>query len=190
MEAALLALLGAGATLLGGWYALYYWRSDARRTRRVLRRTRVTPIAELVDGKLACIVGRVELEGEELKALMTARKCVAYETVVQVFTGLDMTIPSRVDVTRRLVPFYVVDGTGRARVDAAEAALANDPVARSERFEERIIENGAAIRIVGSIALAPAVRADGEHGFREAGSWSATITGTSKFPLLIDVERR
>lgn len=186
LDVVLVALSAAGAAVFAGWY-IYHFGSDARRTRRVLRRTRVTPIAELVDGKLACIVGRVELEGEPLRALMSARTCVAYETVVQVFTGIDMTIPSRVDVMRRLVPFFVVDATGRARIDAAEAALANEPVARSERFEERIIEDGAAIRIVGSVSLSPAIRARGEIGFREAG-WSATLTGTSKFPLLIDRE--
>jgi hypothetical protein len=64
---------------------------------------------------------------------------------------------SRVEVERRLVPFYIVDATGRARVDAPEAALCNAPIARSERFEERIIENGARIRLVGSVVHEPAL---------------------------------
>lgn len=166
-----------------------FWRNDARRTRRVLRRTRVSPIAELVDGRLACIVGRVELEAEPITSMMSRRRCVAYETVIQVFRRNDMTIPSRVEVERKLVPFFVVDATGRVRVDAAEAALSNRPVARSERFEERVIEAGMTIRIVGSVALDPTLARTAELGFRD-GSITATITGTAKFPLLIDVEDR
>ncbi|MDQ3299309.1 MAG: hypothetical protein M3619_22260, partial [Myxococcota bacterium] len=68
-----------------------------------------------------------------------------------------------------------------------QAALCNRPVARSERFEERIIENGDLVRIVGSVVLEPARSATGEHSFRE-GAWSATITGTASYPLLIDRE--
>jgi hypothetical protein len=41
-------------------------RRGLGRTRRVVRRARVSPIAELVDGKLACIVGKVELDRESL----------------------------------------------------------------------------------------------------------------------------
>ena len=184
----LVILIGGGlAAISGAWLLMSPWRSDARRTRRVLRRTRVTPIADLEDGKLACVVGRVEADGELVTALMSRVPCVAYETVVQVFGAVDMTLPKRVDVTREHVPFFVVDDTGRVRVDAAEAALANRAIAKSERFEERIIENGAMIRIVGSVTLEPTMHASGDHSFREGG-WKATLTGTSKFPLLIDVE--
>ena len=187
MEPALLALLltvGAGITgyFVSGWYG-----SDAKRTRRVLRRTRVTPIADLHDGKLACIVGRVVADGELVQSLMSRKDCVAFETVVQVFGNLDMTVPARVEVTRKLVPFFVVDASGRARVDAAEAALANLAIMKSERFEERVIEDGARVRIVGSVVLDPTMQAHSDHAYRE-GAFKATITGTSKFPLLIDLE--
>ncbi|HEY5945587.1 MAG TPA: hypothetical protein VIV40_08845, partial [Kofleriaceae bacterium] len=161
--------------------------SDARRTRRVLRKTRVTPIADLADGKLACIVGRVEAEGELVQSLMSRKQCVAFETVVQVFGSIDMTLPARVEVTRKLVAFFVVDDSGRARIDAAEAALANRPIMKSERFEERVIENGARVRIVGSVALDPTMQGSPEHAYRQ-GAFKATITGTSKYPLLIDLE--
>ena len=179
-----LFMLGAG---VAGYFAHAWWGGDARRTRRVLRRVRVTPIAELTDGKLACIVGRVEAEGELVESLMSRKPCVAFETVVQVFGNLDMTVPARVDVTRKHVAFFVVDDTGRARVDAAEAALANRAIARTERFEERVIENGALVRIVGSVSLDPTMQKDAEHGFRQ-GAFKATLTGTSKYPLLVDVE--
>jgi hypothetical protein len=165
-----------------GWFG-----ADARRTRRVLRRTRVTPIAALADGKLACIVGRIEADGELITSLMSRKPCVAFETVVQVFGVVDMTVPERVEVTRKMVPFFIVDDSGRARIDAAEAALANRAIMKSERFEERVIENGARVRIVGSVALDPTIHAQGEHGFRD-GAFKATITGTSKYPLLIDLE--
>jgi hypothetical protein len=108
---------------------------------------------------------------------------------VQYFRGGDFTIPVRVEVTRRMVPFFVNDGTGRVRVDAAEAALCNRPIARNERFEERILENGARIRLAGSVALEPTITAQGERGFRD-GALKATITGTAKYPLLVDVDDR
>ncbi len=187
MESALIAIiltLGAGIT---GWFAHSWFGGDARRTRRVLRRTRVTRIADLADGKLACIVGRVEADGELVQSLMSRKPCVAFETVVQVFGNLDMTVATRVDVTRKLVPFYVVDDSGRARIDAAEAALANRAIMKSERFEERVIEDGALVRIVGSVVLDPTMQANAEHAYRE-GAFKATVTGTAKYPLLIDLE--
>jgi hypothetical protein len=187
VELALIAVLMTAGGAIVGFVAHSYFGADARRTRRVLRKTRVTPIADLADGNLACIVGRVEVEGELLQSLMSRMPCVAFETVVQVFGNLDMTVPARVEVTRKLVPFFIVDDTGRARVDAAEAALANRAIMKSERFEERVIENGARVRIVGSVVLDPAMQRDPEHGFRE-GAFKATITGTSKYPLLIDLE--
>lgn len=187
METALIVLIatfggGIVAVIAQGWFG-----ADARRTRRVLRKTRVTRIADLADGKLACIVGHVEAEGELVQSLMSRKQCVAFETVVQVFGSLDMTVPARVDVTRKLVPFYIVDDSGRARVDGAEAALANRAIMKSERFEERVIENGARVRIVGSVSLDPSMQEHGDHGFRD-GALTATITGTSKYPLLIDLE--
>ena len=187
VEVALIALIATAGGAILGFVAHSWFGADARRTRRVLRRTRVTPIAELSDGKLACIVGRIEADGDLVQALMSQMPCVAFETVVQVFGGLDMTVPSRVEVTRKLVPFYIVDDSGRARVDAAEAALAYRAIMKSERFEERVIENGARVRIVGSVSLDPTMQAHGDHGFRD-GAFKATITGTSKFPLLIDLE--
>jgi hypothetical protein len=188
VDVAILATLATGGLALG-YYVLNAWRSDARRTRRVLRRARVVRIADLVDGQLACIVGKVEPDGEPLQALVSRRSCVAFDTTVQVFRGQDFTIPARVDVTRRMVPFFVVDDTGRVRVDAAEAALCNRPIGRSERFEERIIEAGARIRIVGSVTLEPTLGTTGERGFRD-GALKATITGTARYPLLVDVEDR
>jgi hypothetical protein len=183
-------LLAVMLSVGGGVLALLahgHHNADARRTRRVLRKTRVTKIADLPDGKLACIVGTVEAEGALVQSLMSRRPCVAFETVVQVFGGVDMTLPTRVDVTREHAAFFVVDDTGRVRVDAAEAALANPAIMRSERFEERVIENGARVRIVGSVVLDPTMQANAEHAYRE-GALKATLTGTRKYPLLIDLE--
>lgn len=47
------------------------------RTRRVVRSTKVSPIAELEDGKLACVVGKVELDGDGLISVVSRRTCVA-----------------------------------------------------------------------------------------------------------------
>lgn len=182
----IVTMFAGGVSLL--YFVLDAWSSDARRTRRVLRRTRVTPIAKLVDGTLACVVGRVELEGEPLISLITQKPCVAFDTTIQMFAGNTFGVPERVDVTRKLLPFVIVDDTGRVRIDAPQAALCNKPVAKSERFEERLIEPGATIRIVGSVRLEPIASSDGEHAYRETGGKLATLTGTSKYPLLIDLE--
>jgi hypothetical protein len=184
-DLAVLVSLFAGGSFF--YFFVGAYRSDAQRTRRVLRKAKVTPIAQLEDGQLACIVGVVELEGEPLVSMITRLPCVAYDTTIQMFRGNDY-IPERVDVTRKLVPFTVVDGTGRVRIDAPQAALCNRATAKSERFEERVIETGALIRIVGSVRVDPERSLVGERTYRE-GSWHATLTGTSKYPLLIDVER-
>lgn len=183
---------GVIAALLTGLCSLVYfmsaaYSSDARRTRRVLRRARVTPIAQLRDGELACIVGTVHFEGEPLTAVITHTPCVAYDTTIQMFRGNDFSIPERVDVTRKMLPFTVVDATGRVHIDAPEAALCNRPVARSERFEERVIVPGATVRMVGSVRLEPMRSKAGEHGYRE-GEMQATLTGTASYPLLVDDE--
>jgi hypothetical protein len=177
---------GAGSLL---YFVVDAFRSDARRTRRVLRKTRVTPVAELVDNTLACVVGTVELDGAPLVSMITQKECVAFDTTIQMFAGNNFTVPERVDVTRQLVPFVVVDGTGRVRVDAPQAALCNRPIAKNERVEERIIEPGTLIRIVGSVRVEPVASTSGEHSYRESGATTVTLTGTSKYPLLIDVER-
>ena len=183
-------LLLVGAMVSAGVY--WYWRTgDAQRTRRVLRKARVTSVLELVDGQLACVVGTIELESPTLLVSMIAKKpCVAYDTTVYFFDGHNATVPKKVEVERKMVSFFVRDATGVVRIDGAEAALCNKPVAASERYHERLIPPGAKIRIVGSVHLDHA-RDHGlvERDYREATRTKATLTGTVKFPLLIDVER-
>jgi hypothetical protein len=81
----------------------------------------------------------------------------------------------------------VTDDTGRVRIDAPEVALCNKPIARGESFEERILEDGVRIRIVGSVSLDP-THTTGDHLFRQ-GAFKARLTGTAKYPLLADVEK-
>ena len=176
-----LALSGAGGLY---WYSS---RDDAKRTRRVLRRTRVSRIADLVEGKLACVVGTVEADGELITAMISKVSCIAYDTTIQYFRQNDFSFPSRVEVARHMVPFFVTDATGRVRVDAPVAALCNRPIARNERFEERILEPGVTVRLVGSVRVDPAPAGSGERGFRD-GTVAVTITGTARYPLLVDVE--
>jgi hypothetical protein len=182
-------LIGVGAGVISFVaFAIHRWRdNDARRTRRVLRKTRVVPIAELVDGQLACIVGRVERDGALIDSMMEGRPCVAFDTVTQVVSANDVSVSTK--ITRHLVPFFVVDATGRARIDAPQAALCNKPSGQSSNWVERVIEEGDTVRLVGSVVLDPTVVDAKEHGFRE-GAWKATLTGTAKFPLLVDVVDR
>jgi hypothetical protein len=65
-------LIGAAATAVVMW-----WRRPIGRTRRLLRSTRVTPIADLTGDVLACVVGRVELDGDPILAPISGRLCVA-----------------------------------------------------------------------------------------------------------------
>jgi hypothetical protein len=164
--------------------ATMWWRADARRTRRVLRRARVIRIADLVDGRLACIVGRVEADAEPIVSMMTRIPCVAFDTTTSSFDGGGAVT---VSTTRRAVPFYIVDESGRARIDAPQLALCNKPSARSDRFEERVLHVGSRVRLVGSVSLDPTMQSNVEHAYREGG-FKATIVGTSKYPLLADVE--
>jgi hypothetical protein len=185
VDPVIFVVLTAGAA---GMAAIRIWRSAERRTRRLLRKTRVVPIKELVDGQLACVVGRIEREGEPIESLISRKRCVAFDTTTNVLDGADFTSPVRIEMTRRAVPFYVVDATGRVRVDAPQVALSNRPVARSDRYVERILVEGQRVRLVGSVVLDPSMARDTEHHFRETGAVHATITGTAKFPLLADEE--
>jgi hypothetical protein len=155
-----------------------------RRTRRLLRRARVSRIADLVDGRLVCVVGKVELDAEQIPAMMSGRPCVAFDTRAEYLENNGFV---RIETVRRMVPFFVVDDSGRARVDAPQAALSNRPIPMGVRATERIIEAGMTIRLVGCATLEPTDRSDREHGFRDAGT-KATITGTAKYPLLIDAD--
>src|SRR6478752_356042 len=92
-------LLALFATGLFGTTGFVWWRAAPRRTRRVLRKTRVTPIAELVDGQLACIVGRVEPEAAPIESLIARKKCVAFDTTTNVFDGVLFTSPVRIETT-------------------------------------------------------------------------------------------
>ncbi len=150
----------------------------------MLRRARVVRIADLVDGRLACIVGRVEADAEPIVAMMTGVPCVAFDTTTSSVANASTVT---VSTTRRAVPFFIVDESGRARVDAPQLALCNKPSARSDRFEERVLHVGSRVRLVGSVSLNPAMHASADHAYREGG-YSATIVGTSKYPLLADVE--
>lgn len=179
-------MVGASAALVA--FAVHRWRDDdARRTRRVLRKARVVPISELVDGQLACIVGRVERDQSVITSLMENLPCVAFDTVTHVIEhDKDFTAPVVSKTTRHMVPFFVVDPTGRVRIDAPHAALCNKPSSSKRTWVERIVEEGATVRLVGSVVLDPTEVDSREHGFRD-GAWKATLTGTTKFPLLIDV---
>jgi len=185
VDPVILTILSAAAT---GLAALRLWRSAERRTRRVLRKARVIPIAELVEGQLACVVGRIAVDAEPIESLIARTKCVAFDTTTNVFDGIGFASPLRIEMTRRMVPFYVVDDTGRVRIDAPQVALSNRPIARSDRYVERVLVEGQKVRIVGSVILDPTFGDSADHHFRETGAVTATITGTAKFPLLADSE--
>ncbi len=178
----MLAALTVGATATA---LLVWWRRPIGRTRRLLRNTRVTPIAALTGDVLACVVGRGELDGDPIVAPISGLTCVAYDNTVTTQDGPGLFTTTRAE--RRMVPFYVVDGTGRTRVLAPSAALCNRPAAYAwNRYVERVIEPGMLIRIVGSVILDPTHAVAADRGYRD-GAVAATLTGSAKYPLLIDV---
>jgi hypothetical protein len=190
-----LLLLGVGALGAASFagFVIKLWNEDARRTRRVLRKATVVPIADLVDGQLACVVGKVEQDAALIDSMMEGRACVAFDTITHVVERDDFAAPVSTKAMRVAVSFFVVDATGRVRIDAPQAALCNKPSARARNWVERTIVPGATVRIVGSVVLDPTAMAtaasttrSNEQGFREV-TWTATLTGTTKFPLLIDV---
>ncbi|MEO8705623.1 MAG: hypothetical protein ABI867_36670 [Kofleriaceae bacterium] len=187
MDASLVAVILGGVAGAAFGAMRFVTGYTARRTRRVLRRARVVPIAKLVDGQLACIVGTVEVDGEPIESLITRRACVAFDTVTFVNDVNDLTTTVR--TTRRVAPFFVVDAAGdRVRIDAPEVALCNKPVAKADNYEERILEDRARIRIVGSVSLEVTERDANERLFRHT-AFKARLTGTAKYPLLADVEK-
>ncbi len=126
--------------------------------------------------------------------MMEHTECVAFDTITHVIERDEFSAPVSTKVTRHAVPFFVVDATGRVRIDAPQAALCNKPSARARNWVERTILEGATVRIVGSVVLDPTVRAvvesptrSNERGFRDL-AWKATLTGTTRFPLLVDEE--
>jgi hypothetical protein len=181
-------LVIAGGASGAAW--LRHWLKPEQRTRRLLRKTRVTPINKLVDGQLACVVGKIERDADLIESLIERKRCVAFDTETNVFDGNEFSSPVRFETTRRMVPFYVVDDTGRVRIDAPQVALSNRPIAKGQSFVERVLVEGQRVRLVGSVVLDPSMARDTEHHFRETGGVHATITGTAKFPLLADEERR
>ncbi|HEY4055109.1 MAG TPA: hypothetical protein VGM39_00830 [Kofleriaceae bacterium] len=162
--------------------ARMYTSANAR-TRRVLRRARVVPIAELVDGQLACIVGTIEADAEPLVAMMSRALCVAFDTTTSAYDGHGVVTRT----TRHAVPFFVVDETGRARIDAPQIALCNHPTSVNEQYQERVLRVGNRVRLVGSVSLDPTIATHSEHSYR-AGQFKATLTGTVNYPLLADIE--
>ena len=123
MSSLALWLLSAGlATLSATAASSVRERVSARgRARSAARRARRCFIRQAPEQGLVRVVGRVELAGEPLFAPFSGRVCAHYEAAVE--------HPTRPGAYRRALvesrsqAFYVVDDSGRARVDVDRALV-------------------------------------------------------------------
>jgi hypothetical protein len=170
MEIALVAL--AGVFVFVGALSL---RGDSFVVRRRIRNARRWTIAELPEGTLGRIVGRVRSIGEPLHSPLTGRACVGF--VAEIYSEFS---PGGMYRETRSVPFVIEDDSGRAIVDShsesarldlqlavtgacgrelatpAEHAMfarrARGPALKLEdwTFREGIIEPGAIVSVLGA----------------------------------------
>ncbi len=116
---------------VAGAVALYVyattWGSEAARLRRSLKRLPQRPIAELSDGEMARVVGKVVLAEKKLAAPLTGRPCAAYESWVEEPTKYYRSpgFWAQRAFEHKSVDFYIEDESGRVEVrsEGAEFAL-------------------------------------------------------------------
>lgn len=201
-----------GAMVLG-IAASWYW-SGAMRLRRALRAAPRAPIAEVREGAVVRIDGRVA-EGETLVAPLTGRRCVYYVAVVErsVRNGWHQCVRET-----RGVPFAIDDGTGRAIVDPASARIDVDLDATSRsggidaaaideafrmrnflnrmaaarlRYREGVVEVGQPVAVL----CQPVREADPDAaahatGYRADPPTRLRVGGSAKHPLLVSGSRK
>lgn len=108
--------LGAGVVYLAGHVLTPTWRY-----RRKLRRAERRQVAEVGEGEVARIVGKVRATEPLLRSPLLGRPCVAYVTRVRQTEAMG---PGLLLHDANAVPFVLDDATGHALVTATDAHLA------------------------------------------------------------------
>lgn len=145
MDPLTLIAFGVGLAALACIGLMLHGGFEGSVARRALRRARTTPIAEVQDGTIARITGRVRIEGEPLRAPFTARECAAWTVDVDA-KALEHHGPLVQKALRDQDSrsFYVEDETGRALVKAVtpKMALVDDFRVESGRLDpaEAVLE--------------------------------------------------
>jgi hypothetical protein len=130
-------VIGIIGIAIAGWFS-----ASAVAKRRIKQALRV-PIVEAREGEMTKIVGRLELAGPPLIAPLTQRKCAYFHAYVE---EKHRNHWSTVVSERDACEFFVVDETGRARIDVlllqgvvvsdahTRSGISNDAPAELEDF--------------------------------------------------------
>ena len=91
-----------------------FWQAQPRtRARRLLRKTRNAPIAEIKDGEWVKVTGLAHAIGPIGTSLVGERKCIGYQVQVQCLENKDVMVLRR----ESCAPFTITDGTATVEVD-------------------------------------------------------------------------
>lgn len=131
MEVGLFIAFGVMAMVVTGGYfsPRNRARRRARRTERALAARRRTWISE-AHGPVR-VTGRIQRDAKVLEAPLSGRHCVAYELVVDEFSGGAPALWRRLLDLRQACPFLLEDDSGTARIETAGpgfVALVHDRV--------------------------------------------------------------
>lgn len=98
---------------------LSWWFSEAAKIRRALRAARRVPIAEVREGEVVRVTGRVRGVSELLRAPLSGRPCVFFEVTVEEYRSSGKSGRwVRILREQEAMDFLVEDGTGKALVRA------------------------------------------------------------------------
>jgi hypothetical protein len=109
----------------GAYIFVYWFRSSRQWIRRKLAKLPRTPIANLQEGELARIVGRVRKLDHTVLAPVSGVHCVYYHVVVDMRSGGGW---KRVIDQPRGMPFILEDDSGFIYIDANRAQLTTQQV--------------------------------------------------------------
>lgn len=194
------------------WLFVVVRRTPTRRARQLLRRAKLTPIADVPEGVAVRVVGKVRAIGAVMASPLHGKPCVQYRIVVCSNAPLGLEI----DAVEARLPFVLHDETGVATIEPEGAVtvvaadpvqtadllhLADDPVGRFVAawrkptwpqyvyLHESYIEVGSPLAVLGAATREPVEDAStATAGYREEPSTQLRFASSPKFPLRISNE--
>jgi hypothetical protein len=125
--------------VIGGLVFAGIWFNRDARIKRALKQARRTPIADVKDGQVTKVVGRLTFIGEPLVAPLTGRTCAYYLVVVEQYRSYGRS-GKWVQIVReeRRQDFLLDDGSARAlvRMGDAQVAIVSDANFKSGVFKD------------------------------------------------------
>lgn len=124
---------------IGGSYLIFYYFSKAARTRRALRSTERTLVADAIEGTLVKIAGRVKFVGESMEAPLSGRPCAVWEVVIEENRSSGQSSHWKTIISDYEAQHFVVeDESGKALVKPVvpQLALEQDARYRSGTFND------------------------------------------------------